>query len=277
MVALGMFTLWSQADAASTLVALAGVLLLCGGAVALPIGSRGRSSLRIGTAAGVASITLGVVALAWPNATLLVLALLAGVGLVAVGACGAYASLTGAAVGHRPVALVSGVALAALGVLVALHPALSAWTLGVLVALGLVWLGAYSAAAGFRLLDAARGPRVALARRRSAPGPGVRLSGEDRLRRHWGVAQCSSCGGTLVLGEPSRQAIDTVVCQTCLEAAPARPSWTAAPVRLRPTPVPLSDERNQPRSAPEPAEPSRAAEQSQPSRATEQGEPSRAA
>ena len=72
-------------------------------------------------------------------------------------------------------------------------------------------------------------------------------SEDEALGRLWGVEACERCGHTIVLGERLvRRAAggrSSVLCPECLEPAPATPTWTAAPVRLSPIPVALTDLR----------------------------------
>jgi hypothetical protein len=64
----------------------------------------------------------------------------------------------------------------------------------------------------------------------------------DEARRHWAVAACERCGRSAVLGEPMTKTRlydrDVLVCPECL-AAPAQPTWVAAPDRHGRQPVPL--------------------------------------
>ena len=152
-IALGMFAVYSQANALSTLVALVGVLLLCAGTVAFLVASTSRPASWRAITAGVAAITLGAAALVWPNATLYVLPLSVGIGLIVWGGYDVFRSLSDAVVGRRSRTVLSGIVLTALGVLALVRPAVSAWVLGILAGLVLVGLGVYAAEAGFRLLD----------------------------------------------------------------------------------------------------------------------------
>ncbi len=72
-------------------------------------------------------------------------------------------------------------------------------------------------------------------------------SEDELIGRLWGVEACERCGRTIVLGEQFvRQAAggrSRVLCPECLEPAPATPAWTAAPVRLSPIPVALTEVR----------------------------------
>ena len=72
-------------------------------------------------------------------------------------------------------------------------------------------------------------------------------SDDEVLGRLWGVEACERCGRTIVLGEQFvHQAAggrSRALCLECLEPAPATPTWTAAPVRLSPIPVALTDVR----------------------------------
>jgi hypothetical protein len=64
----------------------------------------------------------------------------------------------------------------------------------------------------------------------------------DEARRQWAVAACERCGRSAVLGEPMTTVRlydrDVLVCPDCL-AAPAQPTWVAAPDRHGRQPVRL--------------------------------------
>jgi hypothetical protein len=64
----------------------------------------------------------------------------------------------------------------------------------------------------------------------------------DEARRQWAVAACERCGRSAVLGEPMTKVRlydrDALVCPDCL-AAPAQPTWVAAPDRQGRRPVRL--------------------------------------
>ena len=64
----------------------------------------------------------------------------------------------------------------------------------------------------------------------------------DEARGRWAVAACERCGRTAVLGEPMTKVRlydrDALVCPDCL-AAPAQPTWVAAPDRHDRRPVRL--------------------------------------
>jgi len=158
-IALGVFALVSQVNAVATLVGLVAVLLLATGALELVIGAASRPVTWLAIAAGVASIALGIVAVAWPNATLYVLALIVGVSLVAWGVYDVYKSLTDRVVRPRSVALVLGIALVAVGAVVLVHPTVSALVLGILVGVFLIIQGGFLLVIGLRLLDARRAMR----------------------------------------------------------------------------------------------------------------------
>ena len=155
-IAVGVFALASQFNAVSTLVALVGMLLLFAGAVELVLGAAIQPVSWLAIIAGVASFTLGIVALAWPGLTLVALAFFVGVGLLVWGIYDVYLSLTDPVVRPRSLALISGIALVALGVFVLAHPITSGVVLGVLVAVFLVVQGVFSFVVGLRMLDAHR-------------------------------------------------------------------------------------------------------------------------
>ena len=156
VIALGLFALASQVNALSTIVALVGALLLCGGAAEIVVGSISRPASWLAIAAGTGSITLGTFALAWPAATLYVVAVFAGIGLLVWGVYDAYRALTDPFVRPRFAALILGLALATLGVTVLVHPGFSALVLGTLVGICLVVQGVFSFVVGLRMLDAHR-------------------------------------------------------------------------------------------------------------------------
>jgi uncharacterized membrane protein HdeD (DUF308 family) len=155
-IAVGVFALASQFNAVSTLVALAGMLLLFAGAVEFVLGAAIRPASWLAIIAGVTSSTLGIVALVWPGMTLLVLAFLVGVGLLFWGVYDIYLSLTDPVVRPRSFALASGIALVALGIIALVWPIGSGVVLGVLVGIFLVVQGVFSFVAGLRMLDAHR-------------------------------------------------------------------------------------------------------------------------
>lgn len=68
----------------------------------------------------------------------------------------------------------------------------------------------------------------------------------DQARLQWAVAACERCGRSAVLGEPMTRLRlydrDVLVCPECL-AAPAQPTWVAAPDRHGRQPVRLTDGR----------------------------------
>ena len=152
-MALGAFALASQINAVSTLVALVVVLLFCAGAVELLLGVLRRPASWLAIVAGAASIAFGVVAVAWPEVTLYVLALFVGISLLAWGIYDIYRSFTADVVRPRAAGLMAGIALVALGVLVLARPSISAVVLGIIVAILLIVQGLFSFVAGLRLLD----------------------------------------------------------------------------------------------------------------------------
>jgi len=159
VIALGVFALLSQVNAIATMVALVAVLLLAAGGVEIAIGSTSRPVSWLAVVGGTASLTLGVVALAWPGATLFVVAFFVGISLLAWGAYDIYRSVTDPLIRPRSISLVLGLLLAALGVLVLIHPTVSALVLGILVGVFLIVQGVFSVVLGLRLLDAHRALR----------------------------------------------------------------------------------------------------------------------
>jgi len=153
MIALGVFALASQVAALSTLVALVAVLLLLAGTVELLVGVLRRPASWPAILAGSASFALGVVALAWPQVTLYVLALIVGIGLLAWGTYDIYRSLMDDVVRPRAAGLVAGLVLVVSGVLVLAEPSISAVVLGIVVAVLFIVQGLFSFVAGLRLLD----------------------------------------------------------------------------------------------------------------------------
>ena len=53
------------------------------------------------------------------------------------------------------------------------------------------------------------------------------------ILRHWGIAECSRCERTIVLGEQLRRRGGKALCQECMCAPCERTTRTAAPVCLR--------------------------------------------
>lgn len=153
VIALGVFALASEINAVSTMIALVGVLLLCSGGAEIAIGSTSLPRSWLAIVAGTASIMLGTCALAWPGATLYVVAIFVGISLLAWGVYDVCRSVTDSVVKPRLAALVLGLALAALGVLVLVHPTFSAVVLGMLVGTFLIIQGVLSFGVGLRLLD----------------------------------------------------------------------------------------------------------------------------
>ena len=158
-VALGAFALASRTNAVSTLVALISMLLLCSGAAELTFGATLRPASWLAVLAGAASITFGIVALIWPAVTLLVLTLIVGLSLLAWGFYDIVVSATDPLVRPRSLGLLSGIALATLGVVAMARPTISAAVLGVLVAVLLVVQGVLGFVTGLQLLDAHRAVR----------------------------------------------------------------------------------------------------------------------
>lgn len=70
-----------------------------------------------------------------------------------------------------------------------------------------------------------------------------RTGRDDQVRQRWAVAACERCGRSAVLGEPMAKMRlydrDVLVCHDCLDAAPPRATWVAAPDRGGRVPVPL--------------------------------------
>jgi uncharacterized membrane protein HdeD (DUF308 family) len=155
-IALGVFALASGVNAVSTVVALVSALLLCGGTAELLLGATTKPVSWPAIIAGIASIVLGIVALAWPIATAYALAIIVGISLIAWGVYDIYVSVTDPLVRPRWFALVSGVALCALGIFALAVPTVSAVVLGFFVGILLIVQGVVAFAAGLRLLDARR-------------------------------------------------------------------------------------------------------------------------
>lgn len=152
-IALGAWALGSTINAVSTLVAVFAVFLLYAGVAELVFGTMGRRASWLAIVAGVASIAAGIIALAWPNITLFVLAIFVGVSLLSWGIYEIYLSLADPVIRPRAVVLVEGIALAALGVFALARPNVSIVVLAILVGVFFVVYGLFSFVGGLRLLD----------------------------------------------------------------------------------------------------------------------------
>jgi len=150
---LGVFTLISRINGASTLVALVAVLLLGVGAVELVLAVVIRPVSWAAVITSVASILLGIAVLAWPGVTLVVLAAFVGIGLLTWGVRDIYLSVADRDLRPRSAGLVTGIVLVALGILVFVRRVDSVAVLAVLVGIFLVVQGVFSFVGGLRLLD----------------------------------------------------------------------------------------------------------------------------
>ncbi|HTX68990.1 MAG TPA: DUF308 domain-containing protein [Thermoleophilia bacterium] len=155
-IALGVVALSSRITALSTLVAVFAVFTIYAGAVEIWLGTKIRERSWLAIVTGVASIALGIIALAWPSITLYVLAIFVGVSLMGWGVYDMYLSFTDAFVKPRAVTLVAGIVLAALGVLALAWPNVTIIVLAVLVGVLIIAYGIFSFAAGLWMLDLRR-------------------------------------------------------------------------------------------------------------------------
>ena len=152
-VALGVTALASRIDAVSNLVAVFAVALIYAGMAELAFATTTRRHTWVGILAGVASIAAGVIAFAWPGATLFVLALFVGVSLISWGIYRIYLSFADPFVTPRAVTLIEGIVLTALGVLALAWPSVSILALAVLVGVFFIVFGIFSFVCGLHMLD----------------------------------------------------------------------------------------------------------------------------
>ena len=152
-IVLGVTALASRIGAVGTLVALLSVFLIYTGLLEIGFAATFRRDTWLGVLAGVASVAAGVVALAWPGITLLVLAVFVGASLIGWGIYRIYLSFTDPLLKPRTVTLVEGIALAALGVLALAWPNVSILVLAVLVGVFFIVFGVFSFVGSLQMLD----------------------------------------------------------------------------------------------------------------------------
>ncbi|GAA1505414.1 hypothetical protein GCM10009740_40170 [Terrabacter terrae] len=114
-------------------------------------------------AVGVLSVVLGVIVLVWPNVTLLVVAILFGIQLIAAGAI--RLSVTRELPSHpgwvRPVSMALGVLTVIAGIVCLFRPGTSLFVIAILIAVGWIAEGVAALAHGFAA-DRSTGARVFL-------------------------------------------------------------------------------------------------------------------
>jgi len=152
-VVLGVAALASRISAVGTLVAVLSVFLIYTGLLEIGFAATIRRDTWLGVLAGVASVAAGVVALAWPGITLLVLAVFVGASLIGWGIYRIYLSFTDPLLKPRAVTLVEGIAVTALGVLALAWPNISILVLAVLVGVFFVVFGIFSFVGSLQMLD----------------------------------------------------------------------------------------------------------------------------
>ena len=152
-VALGVTALASRIDAVATLVAVFAVSLIYAGMTELAFATTTRRHTWVGVLAGVASIAAGFIALAWPGATLFVLAVFVGASLISWGIYRIYLAFADPFITPRAVTLIEGIALTALGVLALVWPTASILVLAVLVGVFFIVFGIFSFVSGLHMLD----------------------------------------------------------------------------------------------------------------------------
>jgi uncharacterized membrane protein HdeD (DUF308 family) len=152
-VALGVTALASRIDALGTLVAVVALALIYSGVVELAFASTTGESKWLGILTGVASIAAGFIALAWPDVTLIVLAVLVGASLISWGLYRIYLSFADPFIRPRAVALIEGIVLTALGVLALAWPNVSVAVLAVLVGVFFIVFGIFAFVSGLHMLD----------------------------------------------------------------------------------------------------------------------------
>jgi len=152
-IVLGVTALASRISAVSTLVAVLSVFLIFTGLFEIAFAATIRHHAWLGVLAGVVSVAAGVVALAWPGITLLVLAVFVGASLIGWGIYRISLSFTDPMIKPRAVTLVEGIALTALGVLALAWPHISILVLAVLVGVFFIVFGLFSFVGSLRMLD----------------------------------------------------------------------------------------------------------------------------
>jgi hypothetical protein len=169
-VGLGVTSLASRVDAVATLVAVFAVSLIYAGVAELAFATTTRRHTWAGVLAGLVSIAAGVIALAWPGVTLLVLAVLVGASLISWGIYRIYLSFADPLIRPRAVTLIEGLALTALGVLALAWPNASILVLAVLVGVFFIVLGIFSFVSGLHMLNLHHALKKAEADQRSQDG-----------------------------------------------------------------------------------------------------------
>jgi uncharacterized membrane protein HdeD (DUF308 family) len=152
-IALGVVALASRVDALATLVAVFAVSLIYAGVTELALATTTRQQKWLGIVAGAASIAAGIVALVWPDVTLVVLAVLVGASLISWGVYSIYLSFADPLVRPRAVALIEGILLVALGVLALAWPSVSVLVLAALVGVFFIVFGIFAFVSGLHMLD----------------------------------------------------------------------------------------------------------------------------
>lgn len=152
-IALGVTALASQVDALATLVAVVAVSLIYAGVAEITFAAATNHHKWLGIIAGMASIAAGFIALAWPDVTLVVLAVIVGASLISWGIYRIYQAFADPALRPRAVTFIEGILLVALGVLALAWPDVSILVLAILVGLFFIVFGVFSFVGGLYMLD----------------------------------------------------------------------------------------------------------------------------
>jgi uncharacterized membrane protein HdeD (DUF308 family) len=130
LAVLGIVLVLEPRAAASTLALLVGLALVIHGLDDLFLGRRGAGSV-----AGVASVLAGIVAMVWPDVTLWVLAVIAGMAFIAIGSLKITTGLLARGEPGWGWVLAGGIGSAVLGVLALTWPAATALVLALVLGL----------------------------------------------------------------------------------------------------------------------------------------------
>jgi uncharacterized membrane protein HdeD (DUF308 family) len=152
-IVLGAAALASHITVIGTLVAVFSLFLFYVGTFEIVLAATTDARPWLTGLTGAASIAAGIIALAWPGVTVVVLAVLVGASLIGWGIYRIYLSFADPLLRPRAVTLVEGIGLTALGVLALAWPNASVLVLAVLLGIFFIVFGVFSFVGSLHMLD----------------------------------------------------------------------------------------------------------------------------
>lgn len=152
-IVLGAAALASHITAVGTLVAVFSLFLFYAGTFEIVLAAATEARPWLSALTGVASIAAGIIALAWPGVTAVVLAVLVGASLIGWGIYRIYLSFADPLLRPHAVSLVEGIGLTALGVLALAWPNASVLVLAALLGIFFIVFGVFTFVASLHMLD----------------------------------------------------------------------------------------------------------------------------